>query len=135
MKNYNKYVLGKIDKRIRTKEIIYEAPIGYGKLAAIRRWISAHKDDKFKVIAPNVNIAEEFYTKLTPWFDNNSIRLCVENNAFKEFGKAANNEVNIVITTHSILIFRWFNRRISWYRATNQLFSRNRWSSFIIKPY
>lgn len=58
------------------------------------------------IIVPNVNIAEEFYTKLTPLFDNNSIRLCVENDAFKEFGKVVNNEVNIVITTYNIPIFR-----------------------------
>ncbi|KAK8900271.1 hypothetical protein M9Y10_002594 [Tritrichomonas musculus] len=53
------------------------------------------------VIVPTVNIAEEFYTKLTPLIVNNSIRLCVKDDAFKEFRKAVNDEVNIVITTYS----------------------------------
>ena len=41
-----------------------------------------------------MNIAEEFYTKL----NDKSIRLCVNDNEFKEFHKAVHNEVNIIIT-------------------------------------
>lgn len=52
-------------------------------------------------IIPTVNISEEFDTKLTPLIDNNSIRLCVKDDIFKEFRKAVNNEVNIIITTYS----------------------------------
>ena len=49
------------------------------------------------VIVPKVNIAEEFYTKI----NDKSIRLCVNDNAFKEFRKAIHNEVNVIITTYN----------------------------------
>lgn len=91
------YNLRKITKQIRTKKFICEAPIGSGKSTAIRIWISAHKDNKYMVIVPTVNIAEEFYTKLS---NNESIRLCVNENAFKEFHKAVHYEVNIIVTTY-----------------------------------
>lgn len=52
-------------------------------------------------IVPTVNIAEEFYAKLTLLINNKSIRLCVKDDAFKKFGKAVNDKVNIVITTYS----------------------------------
>ncbi|KAK8890766.1 hypothetical protein M9Y10_035551 [Tritrichomonas musculus] len=51
------------------------------------------------VIFPTVNIAEEFYTKLTD-MNVKSIRFCVNDNTFKEFLKAVHNEVNIIITTY-----------------------------------
>ena len=82
------------------KKFICEAPIGSGKSTAIRKWISSHKTDKFLVIVPTVNIAEEFYTKLND-MKVNSIQLCVNDNAFKEFHKAVHNEVNIIITTYN----------------------------------
>ena len=97
--NHNKYDLRKITKKIKSKKFICEAPIGSGKSTAIRKWISAHKTDKFIVIVPIVNIAEEFYTKLS---DNESIRLYINDNAFKEFHKAVYNEVNIFIATYNI---------------------------------
>ena len=39
--------------------------IGSGKLTAIRKCISSHKTENFMVIDPTVNIAEEFYMKLS----------------------------------------------------------------------
>ena len=99
-KSYNKCDLCKITKQIRNKKFIREAPIGSDKSPAKRRYISAHKDNKFMVIVPIVNIAEEFYTKLTLIIDDKSIRFCVKDDASKEFGKAVNDEVNIVITTY-----------------------------------
>ena len=46
------------------KKFICEAPIGSGKSTAIRKLKSSHKTDKFLVIVPTVNIAEEFYSKM-----------------------------------------------------------------------
>lgn len=60
-------------------------------------WISVHKDNKFIVIVLTVNIAEKFYTNLNPLFDNKSLRICVKNDAFKEFHKAINYEVNLIL--------------------------------------
>ena len=96
--DHNKYDLRKITKQIRTKKFICEAPIGSGKSTAIRKWISSHNTEKFMVIVPTVNIAEEFYTKLNK---DLNIRLCVNDNAFSEFRKAVYNEVNIIITTYN----------------------------------
>ena len=84
-------------KQIQTKKFICKAPIGFGKSTAIRKWISTYKDNKFMVIVPTVNIAEEFYIKLS---SNESIRLCVNEIAFKEFIKAVHDEVNIIVTTY-----------------------------------
>ena len=97
------------------KKFICEAPIGSGKSTAIRKWISSHKTEKFMVIVPTVNIAEEFYTKLID-MKVKSIQLCVNDNAFKEFHKAVHNEVNIIITT---------------YNTTSKLDSKNWTSQFI----
>lgn len=94
---HNKYDLCKITKQIRMKKFIREAPIGNGKSAAIRKWISVHKIDKFLIIVPTVNIAEKFYTKL----NNEFIWLCVNEDALKEFHKAVHNEVNIIITIYN----------------------------------
>ena len=99
--DHNRYDLRKITKQIRMKKFICEAPIGSGKSTAIRKWISSHKTEKFMVIVPTENIAEEFYTKLID-MDVKSIRLCVNYNAFKEFHKAVHNEVSIIITTYNI---------------------------------
>lgn len=52
------------------------------------------------VIVPTLNITEEFYTILSD-MNVKSIRLYVNDNAFKEFHKAVQNEVNIIITTYS----------------------------------
>ena len=98
--DHNKYDLRKITKQIRMKKFICEAPIGSGKSTAIRKWISSHKTEKFMVIVPTVNIAEDFYTKQSV-MDVKSIQLCVNDNAFKEFHKAVQNEVNIIITTYN----------------------------------
>ena len=70
----NKYDLRKITKQIRTKKFICEALIGSGKSTAIRKWISSHSTERFMVIVPTVNIATEFYTKLSDMVVN-SIRL------------------------------------------------------------
>ena len=99
----DKYDLRKITKQIRMKKFICEAPIGSGKSTVIRKWISSHKTDKFIVIVPTVNIAEEFYTKLID-MKVKSIQLCVNDNAFKEFHKAVHNEVNIIITTYNTAV-------------------------------
>ena len=94
-RDHNRHDLNKITKKIRPKKFICEAPIDSGKSTAIRKLISSYKTEKFMVIVPTVNIAEEFYTKL----NDKSIRLCVNNNAFKEFHKAIHNEMNTIITT------------------------------------
>ncbi len=93
--NLSRYDLRKITKQIRMKKFICEASIGSGKSTAIHKWISSHKTEKFMVIVPTLNIAEEFYTKI----NDKSIRLCVNDNAFKEFRKAIHNELNVIITT------------------------------------
>ena len=51
-------------------------------------------------IVQTVNIAEEFYTKMSD-IDVKSIRFCVNDNAFKKFHKVVHNEVNIIITTYN----------------------------------
>ena len=101
--DHSKYELREITRQIRTKKFICEAPIGSGKSSAIRKWISAHKTNKFMVIVPTVNIAEEFYTKLCKMneADEINIRLCVSDNAFKEFHKAVHSQVNVIITTYN----------------------------------
>ena len=52
------------------------------------------------VIVPTLNITEEFYTILSD-MNVKSIRLYVNDNAFKEFHKAVHNEVNIIITCNT----------------------------------
>ena len=98
--DHNKYDLRKITKQIRMKKFICEAPIGSGKSTAIRKWKSSYKTEKFMVIVPTVNIAEDFYTKQSV-MDVKSIQLRVNDNAFKEFHKVVQNEVNIFITTYN----------------------------------
>ena len=72
--NCNKYDLCMIIKQTKTKKFIFEAQMFSGKSTAIRKMISAHTTDsqselgkagKFKVIVPTVNIAEEFYIKMS----------------------------------------------------------------------
>ena len=82
-KNHNKYDLRKITKQIRSKKFICEAPIDSGKSTAIRKLISSHKTEVFMVIVPTVNIAEEFYTKLSN-MNVKPIRLGVNDNAFNK---------------------------------------------------
>ncbi len=96
----DKYDLRKITKQIRTKKFICQAPIGSGKSTAIRKLIASHSTERFVVIVPTENIATVFYTKLSD-MDVNSIRLCVNDNPFKEFHKAVHNEVNVIITTYN----------------------------------
>ena len=98
--NHNKYDLRKISKKIKSKKFICEALIGSGESTEIRKWISSHKTEKFMVIVPTVNIIEMFYTKMDDE-DVKSIRLCVNDNAFKEFHKAIHDEVKIIITTYN----------------------------------
>ena len=98
--DHNKYDLRKITKQILTKKFICEAPIGSCKSTAIRKWIASHSTERFMVIVPTVNIATEFYTKLSD-MDVNSIRLCVNDNAFSEFHKAVHKGVDIIITTYN----------------------------------
>lgn len=62
--NHNKYDLCKMNKQIRTKKFICGASIIFGKWTTIRKWISVHKDSKFMIIVPTINIDEEFYIKL-----------------------------------------------------------------------
>ena len=61
-RDHNRHDLNKITKKIRPKKFICEAPIGSSKSTAIRKLISSYKTEKFMVIVPTVNIAEEFYT-------------------------------------------------------------------------
>ena len=52
------------------------------------------------VIIQTVNIDKEFYNKLRN-MNVKSIRLCVNDNMFKESHKVEHNENNIIITTYS----------------------------------
>ena len=80
------------------------------------------------VIVPTVNIAEEFYTKLTD-MNVKPIRSCVNDIAFKEF----NNDVNIIIITYNsaskclgVLIEEYY---IKEQRLDNFLGPNNNWDS------
>ena len=53
------------------------------------------------VIFPTVNIAEEFYAKLCNMNKEINIRLCISDNAFKEFNKAVHGQINVIITTYN----------------------------------
>ena len=53
------------------------------------------------IIVPTVNIAEEFYNKLGHMNRELSMRLCVNDNAFREFHKAVHAGVNVIITTYN----------------------------------
>ncbi len=97
--DHNKYDFPETTNQIRTKKIICEAPMGSGKQTVIGKWISAHKTDRFMVIVPTVNIPEEFFAKLSKTNKNINIRLCVNDNVFKEFHKAVHDEANVIITT------------------------------------
>ena len=102
-----RYDLDKRTKDVVTKKFICEAPVGSGKSTAIRKWISHHEWKWFMVIVPTVNIAEEFYVKLSDMLNydvepkKKHIRLCVNDNAFSDFTKAVYDNVNVIITTYN----------------------------------
>ena len=99
--DHSKYDLSITTKQIRTKKFICEAPIGSGKSTAIRKWIFSHATERFMIIIPTVNIAEEFYIKLGNMNRELRMRLCVNDNAFREFHKAVHAGVNVIITTYN----------------------------------
>lgn len=50
---------------IKERRFICDAPIGCGKSTALRNWIlNTYKTNKYLVIVPTINIAEEFYDKI-----------------------------------------------------------------------
>ena len=117
----NEYEFKQPKRTIKTKKFICEAPIAAGKSTALRKWLFSrinpkyNEYNKFIVIVPTVNIAEEFYNKLSALMkdvveplnegDNAGlkgfIKLCVKDDAFSDFINAVKTSVNIVITTFS----------------------------------
>lgn len=102
-----RYDFDKRTKEVVTKKFICEAPVGSGKSTAICKWISHHEFEWFMVIVPTVNIAEEFYVKLSGMLNydvqpkKKHIHLCVNDNAFSVFTKAVYDNVNVIITTYN----------------------------------
>lgn len=89
--SYSKYI----------KHFICEAPVGSGKSTAIREWmINTINENKFILIVPTVNIAIEFYSKISKVIDSSNVKICVKENAFADFRKAIEDFVPIVITTY-----------------------------------
>lgn len=88
------------------KHFICEAPVGSGKSTAIIKWIyNTIPNNKFILIVPTVNIANEFYNKLTESLkdrdiSNKEIKLCIKDNAFEDFEKAIKDFCPVVISTY-----------------------------------
>ena len=67
----NEYEFKRTARTIKTKQFICEAPIATGKSTALRKWLFSRLNPKYNdyykfiVIVPTVNIAEEFYNKLS----------------------------------------------------------------------
>lgn len=107
------------------KHFICEAPVGSGKSTAIIKWIyNTIPKNKFILIVPTVNIANEFYNKLNESLKdrnisnneleasgsmsmapgqsptNLEIKLCIKDNAFEDFEKAIKDFCPVVISTY-----------------------------------
>lgn len=81
------------------------------------------------VIVPTVNMAEELYFKLII-MNNESIRLCVNGNAFNVFHESVYDGVNVIITTYTTAskhlgdLFDEYYERVQRLDYINQIFQK-----------
>lgn len=81
-----------------TSKFILNAPIGSGKSTTLMKHIKESKDSNYIIVVPTTNIANDFYNAFD--YKEDSIKLCINDGAFKDILLVFDNNVRVIITTY-----------------------------------